>query len=180
MIRNEDGFVLPFVAILLMVLFLVGGLILDAGSIYLRHGQLNHLAKQSANAGMLEFVSAMQEEATAHKLVTCPIEEPPPLCGSLDMFDFLSRGKIVDVVSLPSVQTRVEESGNIFALTYDPQEQLLRDNVSLVFPYEFSHPSEIQIQVTLTATPHRFLGGIFPVTEEVIEVSAVSFISTPF
>jgi hypothetical protein len=178
--KNEDGFVLPFVAILLMVLFLVGGIILDAGSLYLRHGQLHHLAKQSANAGMLEFVSAMEAVADENKSEMCAIDEPPPLCASVDMFDFLSSGEIVDAVSSPLVQADVENASTTFALTYDAEEIILSEDVSIIFPYEFSSPSDIQIQVTITATPDRFLGGIFPVTENEIEVSAVSYIATPF
>ncbi len=177
---NEDGFVLPFTAILLMVLFLVGGIILDAGSLYLRHGQLHYLAKQSATAGMLTFVEVLENRSEENKNLLCNIEDPPPICNSNDIFDFLTPGEVVDLVSSPVTQERVTEASTTFALTYDGEGSLPVENIESTFPYEYEGVSEIQIQVVLNDVPERFLGGLFPTGETEILVQAVSYIQTPF
>ncbi len=179
-VRNEDGFVLPFVAILLMVLFLVGAIILDVGSFYLRHGELQPLAKQSANAGILKFVDAMEVKAEQNKSALCGIEEPPPICNSEDMFDFLTSREVVDLVSSPTVQENVSDASIAFLIAYDPQLIVANDNILVTFPYEYEGVSELQMQVMVHDVPQRFLSGIFPITDDEIQVHAISYIATPF
>ena len=179
-VRNEDGFVLPFIAILLMALFLVGAIILDVGSFYLRHGELQPLAKQSANAGILKFVDAMEGKAEQNKSAFCNVEEPPAVCSSEDMFDFLTSGEIVDLVSSPTVQGAVSDASIAFLTMYDPQLIIGNENIQITFPYEYEGVSELQIQVIISDAPQRFLEGIFPVTDDEIQVHAISYIATPF
>jgi len=179
-IQNEDGFVLPFVAILLMVLFLVGAIILDVGSFYLRHGELSPLAKQSANAGILKFVDAMEATAAENKSALCNIEEPPAVCDSEDMFNFLTSEEVIDLVSSPTVQENISDASIAFLILYDPQLNITNEDIQITFPYEYEGVSELQIQVMVTDIPDRFLGGIFPVTDDKIQVPAISYIVTPF
>lgn len=178
--RNEDGFVLPFIAILLMVLFLVGAIILDVGSFYLRHGELQPLVKQSANAGMLKFSDAMEIKAEENKSAQCMVEEPPAVCSSENMFDFLTSGEVVDLVGSPTVQEAVSDASISFLITYDPQLIIGNEDIQITFPYEYEGVFELQIQVIVSDTPQRFLGGIFPVTDDEIQVHAISYIATPF
>ncbi len=176
---NEEGFVLPFTAILLMVLFLVGGIITDTGAFYLRHGELHHLSKQSAHAGMLTFVEILEEVAEENKTFWCDNPEPPPLCHSNNMFDFLTVEEVVELVSSPQVQLSVTQSSQLFAITYDPETLIEVQNVAVIFPYQYDSPAEIQIQVSIFQEPSPFLKKI-ATPRKTIEVQSVGYINTPF
>jgi hypothetical protein len=177
--HHESGSVLPFTAVFLMVLFIIGGIILDGGNFYIRHGELHHLSKQSTHAGMLAFIDILEIKAMENKAFLCNSEEPPSICKSTNLFDFLSQGEIVNLVSSPTVQTLVIKNSSQFAIDYDPLQKITYKDVFIVFPYEYEGPSKIQIKVHIKDTPDQFFEGVLSLIDEV-SVSAVGYISTPF
>jgi len=174
-IRNSDGFVLPLVAIVLMFSFLVGGIIIDAGNLYLRHGELQYLAKQAANTGIISFVQTLQNVADTNKNAICYVEEEPPeICISNNIFDFLSAEEVLASVSSPSIQQQVVGASKNFIQIYDPQESITDEDIQVIFPDEFSD-SGVQIRVRITTIPVRFFSGLFSFSSGEIRVEAVSF-----
>ncbi len=172
--QDSGGFVLPFAAMVLMTWFLVGGIIIDAGNLYIRHGELQHLAKQSANTGIITFSQALQEVANANKTAICyGGEEPPEVCISENIFDFLSAEEILVSVSSASVQQQVIGASKDFSKIYDRLGLISDENIQVIFPADFSGIEEIQIRVKIVVIWNQFFSGILGNGE--IEVEAVSF-----
>ncbi len=173
--RNENGFVLPLSAIVLLVSFLIGGLIIDGGNLYLRHGELQHLAKQSANTGLITFSLVLQEVANINKTSTCyDVEEPPEICISNNIFDFLSADEILANVSSSSVQNEVIRASKDFIRTYDPQKLVSDEDIQVIFPEDFSGDG-VKIRVKVRVSAEQFFSKLLGSGE--IEVEAVSLIA---
>ncbi|MDH3324219.1 MAG: hypothetical protein OEL89_01120 [Candidatus Peregrinibacteria bacterium] len=166
--KNEDGFVLVFLALTLPILFLVVVLVIDGGQFYRRHAELNNLAIQSANSGILEFSETLKELAEENYNTICVVSESPAICSSTNMFDFLSSTEIFNLVYSINVQEQINDNVLRFGIDYDPQGELVDENFTIDFPYNFDiDKKEVFIKVGIKDAPSRFFEGIMPTTKEI-------------
>jgi hypothetical protein len=176
-IGNEDGMVLVFSALVLPVLLLVAIFVLDSGQLYARHGQLQHLARQAANSGILMFGDVLQERATANYAALCEVEFPPGICSSTNRFDFLSETEVQLLAQSLSTQVRVDNAIQAYSKQYDPADRLEDDLVLVSFPYELEPLADtVKIKVEINDQAPGFLVKILPQVRTV-QVEAQSFIS---
>lgn len=174
---NESGMVLAFSALVLPVLLLVGIFVLDSGQLYVRHGQLQHLARQAANSGILAFGEVLELRATANRTALCAIEFPPSVCSSTNRFDFLTNTEVQLLAQSLSTQTRVSEAVKFYSKQYDPEARLETDQILVEFPFENeTATNEIKIKVEINDEAPGFLVKVLPQVRTV-KVEAQSFMT---
>ncbi len=175
--KNKNGFILPLSAIALMVLFLIGGIVIDLGNLYIRYGELQHLAKQSANTGIITFSQILQKQADANKNNLCyETEIISEICFSNNVFDFLTNSEILTSLTSFDVQKQIINSSENFITTYDPQKLITNDDLEIIFPDNFTKIEKIKIRVKIKFIAKQFFSEILKSNE--ITVEAVSFLET--
>lgn len=173
---QDDGMVLAFVAMVLPVVLLIGALMIDGGLLYIRHGEIEHLSRQSGQSGLLALSQALETEASNNYQDLCDVEFPPSLCDSTNLFDFLTETEINDLVLNGVSQSTVTSNTLNFGTTYDPRTTLAADDMAVTFPYLFTPgDNQARILVEISTTPALLLGQFFP-TEKNISYSAISYL----
>ncbi len=174
---DEEGMVLVFSALVLPVLLLVGIFVLDSGQLYVRHGQLQHLARQGANSGILAFGDILQVRAAANKGALCEVEFPPGICSSTNRFDFLSSTEVQLLAQSLSTQAQVQAAVEAYLKQYDPAAVLEEDQVLVEFPFEAeASVDQVKIKVEIEDQAAGFLVKLLPQVRTV-QVEAQSFMS---
>lgn len=172
---DEAGMVLVFSALVLPALLLVGIFVLDSGQLYVRHGQLQHLARQAANSGILAFGEVLESRATANKAALCAVELPPSVCSSTNRFDFLTETEVQLLAQSFTTQTAVRDAVEFYAEKYDPETGLEADQILVEFPFASQTATdEIKIKVEINDQAPGFLVKILPQVRSV-GVEAQSF-----
>jgi hypothetical protein len=172
--KNTKGCILLLFAIVLMVLFLIGGIVIDTGNLYIKQGELQYLAKQSANTGIIVFSQILQNVADNNKKTTCyKIEKPPEVCISNNMFDFLSETEILNNVSSIDAQQQVVTASKNFIKNYDSQHTILDENIKVIFPDNFLG-NEVKIRIQITFIPIQFFINLAEFTKKEVRIEAIS------
>lgn len=174
---EEAGMVLVFSALVLPVLLLVAIFVLDSGQLYVRQGQLQHVARQAANSGILAFAEILQTRAAANYASLCEVEFPPGVCSSTNRFDFLSEAEVQLLAQSLSTQVAVTQAVQAYSKLYDPAERLADDQIIVEFPFESeSLATEVKIRVEMNDQAPGFLVKILPQVRTV-QVQAQSFMA---
>ncbi len=175
-IKNEDGFVLPFMAILLPIFMLIGTLIVDGGNLYIRHDQIRFLAQEGANSGILTLGNMLENKAKNNFNTICSVEFPPAKCSSSNIFDFLNNTDIQNIILNISNQNLIKSSGKKFISDFDPQNNLTNSHIEIIFPHEYFVGNSVKILVKIKTIVPGFLEKIIPETRE-ISVEVKSFLA---
>jgi len=176
-IESEEGMVLAFSALTLPVLLLVGIFVLDSGQLYVRQGQLQHLARQAANSGILAFGEVLEVRAATNKASLCAVDFPPSVCSSTNRFDFLTDTEVQLLAQSLSTQVTVNNAVQSYSKQYDPEELLEDEQIEVEFPFETeSLVDEVKIRVVINDQASGFLVEVLPQVRQV-QVEAQSFLS---
>ena len=159
-LKNQSGTVLPLTALMLPIILGFGVLALESGQAYIRQSEINQLAYQAANTGLVRITETLEIQAKSNYQRDCNVEEPPSKCSSSELFSFLSASEISAIVNNETVKTDVIEATEAFVKNYDPQTRSVQ--TSVVFPFNASQQSVgIEVTVTDTSTP-QIISGLLP------------------
>ena len=160
---QEDGLVLALSALVLPVMLLIGALMIDGGQLYIRHGEVEHLSRQSGQSGLLALSEIIIAQATQNYNAQCNVLLPPSRCGSNNLFDFLSETDLNNLIFNIPHQNRVTQNTLDFALEFDPRQQLQDSDLTVTFPHLYSPgDNQVRILVAVDTTPTLLLGSVFP------------------
>jgi len=175
-IKNEDGFVLAFTAILLPVFMLIGVLIIDGGNLYIRHEQVRHLSKEGANSGILVLEGLLDAKAQNNYNSICVGTPLPVVCSSTNIFDFLSSTEVQNIILNVGNQNQVKLSVINFIKDFDPENSLTVSDITVVFPHEYSGGNVVKILVKIKTNAKGFFETILPNSRE-IKVESKSYLT---
>lgn len=165
---QEDGLVLVLTALTLPVILLIAALMIDGGQLYQRHGEIEHLSRQSGQSGLLAFSSVLKAQAQANYQAECSTEFPPEKCDSTNLFDFLSPAEIDGLIVNASHQNAVTTNVSSFGIDFDPREKLSAAEFDITFPYLYTPGDpQVKISVQITTTPELLLGNLFTNSEAI-------------
>lgn len=134
-----SGIVLVLWALVLPTLMLLASIIFFAGQGYIRKGELEHLAQQSAQSASFVLRESLEEQAEKIKINTCsvPEEERPSICSTKNVYDFLEGNDIATVIM--DTQFAVWREIKDFALVYDPRQRVKPENIHITYPSDLTH-----------------------------------------
>ncbi len=175
--NDESGAVAAFMAILLPVMMAIMALVIDSGTLYIRHAEIHFLAQQSANSGLLAFGKILEQKAAQSKASLCivvPPASPPPICDSDNQFDFLSNNDIYQLVNSSTNQNNIKNNASQFAQTYDPQAKIKNTDVESFLGESFLLGNrKLNLRVTIEEDVDRFFSTLLP-GDSLIKIEAVS------
>lgn len=176
-LKDESGIVLPFTALVLPVILLIGLLVLQSGELYRRQAQLQFVARQAANSALVPAAGVLKTQAEVNYESTCNVEFPPGVCGSDNLFDFLNLAEAQGLMQQTSTRTLVQQEGQNFSLAADPKEALLTDFVTVEFPYEYAGGHQAVVRVSIAEPQTNWLGNLLSSENYQLRVEAQSFLS---
>lgn len=171
--QNQSGAVAPIVALILPIMLVFGAFTIQAGNAYIRLSQLDHLAYQSANSGLLAFAAVLTDEAEKNYEARCNGEFLPSVCGSTDPFDFLTDADIQSLVLASSTQSAVQQNVRDFVVHEDPQRRLQPSQISIEFPSDMS-PNKVWLRTKISEDMDRGFGAFLPQIDDELAVEAVA------
>ena len=175
-ITQEKGLVMVFTAMVLPVILMIGALIIDGGSLYTRHSEIEHLSRQSGQSGLLELSKILELQATQNYAVQCSVETPPAKCSSSNLFEFLTATEIQNIVLNGTNQNTVTTNVETFSLNYDPQSNLTEENITTTYPYLYEiNDTEVKILVEINTLPDLLMGK-FLTNDRAISYQSVSYL----
>ena len=175
-IVQEDGLVLAFSALVLPILLLIGAIMIDGGQLFIRHGEIEHLSRQSGQSGLLKIAEILEASAHQNYQNTCEAPLPPSKCSSQNMFDFLSHSEVNQLILNANNQTQVTNNATNFSLDYDPREKLESDEINITYPCLYSvGDKQVKLLVEIQTVPRLLMGTLLK-NQQPITYSAVSYL----
>jgi hypothetical protein len=171
--KNNHGTVAPLVALMLPVILIFGAFTIEAGNTYVRISQLNHLAHQSANSGLLAFADIITTEAEKNHQAQCNGEIIPTICSSNNPFDFLDYNEIQSLALQPNTQITVQNNVNKFATDNDPTSKITSDQIKIRLPDDIS-PQKIFLRVQITESITMILPQFLQLGDDEISIEALA------
>ena len=168
---KEDGLILGLTALVLPTILLAGWLVIETGRVYLTYTQSQFYTQQAAQSALIELNKTLQEIAESNHSSTCNTEEPPSICSSPEIEDFLSPSDVNTLIASPShllsIQNHIYES---------LQESLSLNSENITITYPIQNGSVISLNIK-TNTQWNPLLGTFNASG--LETTAQSSLSIP-